>query len=354
MKLSVPYIPDKDYTLFLKNRIQSIESVYFPLASGPILDARMRFKKTSAQDLSTGLSMLGTIKKYGLLNSRFIHPKLYHDVDFLDSLLDMFTTLTAQAGMTGFVFSDAYFLTALSARKNKIIHHLEAVPGINCMIDSFQKAFSFFEIIQETGFKLPGKIVLDRSLNREFLQLETTCKAIKKKYSTIKFELLANEGCVYHCPYKLAHDSQISFSNTGQAGDLTFIANHTIGCHTYFFHHPERFFKSPFIRPEDTNAYQFLIDTIKLCGRTLGTGFLTRCIDAYIQQTHGGNLLELMDATHWLSDLFDIDNKKLDPGFLNMVTHCTKDCENCSLCRALFLKTTKKKLPAIKEYKEYQ
>ncbi|MFH2057362.1 MAG: hypothetical protein ABIJ59_00485 [Pseudomonadota bacterium] len=354
MKLSVPFISDKQYTLFLQQRIQFIESVYFSLHSGPVLDARMRFKKTSLNELAKGLKNLGNIKKYCLLNSRFIHPKFYHDTTFLDALLDSLNHLSSQADITGFVFSDAYFLTALGARKNKAAHHLEAVPGINCMIDSFQKTMAFFEIIEETGFKLPQKIILDRSLNRNFFQLEKTCRTIMEKYSPIKFELLANEGCIHHCPYKLAHDSQISFSNTGYSQDLTYMTNQTIGCHAYYSDRPERFFKSPFIRPEDIVHYQMVVHTIKLCGRTIGTRFLKNCIDAYIKQSYTGNLLELMDATHWLSDLYHVENKNLDPDFLNMITQCTKTCKSCKLCHNLWLSATRKKSLGIKEYKDYQ
>ncbi len=364
MKLSVPFIPDKDYIHFLKTRIQSIESVYFPLQSGPVLDARIRLEKTGLKKLSAGLKQIGTVKKYCLLNSRFIHPRLYHDKNFISRLMDSLEYLRVDSDISGLVFSDAYLLFALSAGKNRIIHELEAVPGINCMIDSFEKALSFFEFIETTGFLLPKKIILDRSLNRDLSLLEKTGSRIKEHFlnikqnqaekEPIKIELLANEGCIHHCPYKLSHDSQISFSNVCHEKGMSLIYNQTTGCRHYFFSRPERFFKSPFIRPEDVNQYRFLADTIKLCGRTLGSRFLTRVIKAYARQAYDGNLLELMDAVNWLSDHYHIDNKALDPGFFKMITQCTKDCKTCKLCNNLFLNAVTKKSLTIRDYKDYQ
>ncbi|OGR34160.1 MAG: hypothetical protein A3J80_00040 [Desulfobacula sp. RIFOXYB2_FULL_45_6] len=60
-----------------------------------------------------------------------------------------------------------------------------------------------------------------------------------------------------------------------------------------------------------------------------------------------------MDATDWLSDHLHIDNKKLDPDFLSMLTSCSKDCSNCSICRDLLLKTSGHKPFKIKAYKDY-
>jgi hypothetical protein len=313
----------------------------------------MRFKTEDIYNLSKGLGQLKSVKKYCLLNSRFIHPDLYDDTEFLNQTLDKFEFLATHSNINGIVFSDAYFLNALSATKRDIISCLEAVPGINMMIDSAEKAFSILEIIQQTRFKLPGKIVLDRSLNRRLTSLKSTGDKIKKRYKDIRVELLANEGCIYHCPFKLTHDSQISFSNLSLTRDKTFQTNTALGCHAYFFKAPERFFKSPFIRPEDVDKYTKIADTIKLCGRTLGLNFLYTCIQAYTKKSYNGNLFDLMDATHWLSELFYIDNKRLDPDFFDQVTTCTKECGTCNICSALFLKTTTQRPMTIKNYEDY-
>jgi hypothetical protein len=354
MKFSVPFLPDHHYTAFIKQQSAHIQSVYFALDQGPVLDARMRLNHTKTAAINRLLTDLGPIEKYCLLNSRFIHPSLYHDHQFLDHLLDQLSFLYAHNNLNGFVFSDAYLLTALSTRKNKTACQMEAVPGINCMIDSFQKAASFLEIIDDSGFLAPRKILLDRSLNRDLTQLQTVVTQIKANHPGMTIELLANEGCMLHCPYKLAHDAHISLANLSDQKNLTHLINQTIGCHTYFFNHPKRFLKSPFIRPEDLAAYSETVDSIKLCGRTLGPRFLTNVINAYINRSYPDNLLHLMDATHWLSDHYHIDNKKLDPGFLKMVTQCKIDCAVCDGCSELFQYSAKNKPVGLKHFKDIQ
>jgi len=166
MKLAVPFIPDQVYTDFLQTIAHHIESVYFSLYSGPVLDSRMRFTKISVKEFSEKLSGISGVKKYILLNTRFIHPDLYHDDNFLNQTLDMIETLVTGCRISGIVFSDAYFLNALSATKRDITTMLEAVPSVNCMIDNYNKALSFIRLIEQTGFRLPGKLILDRGLNR--------------------------------------------------------------------------------------------------------------------------------------------------------------------------------------------
>jgi len=353
MKLTVPFIPDQAYTDFLQTVINHIESVYFPLYSGPVLDSRMRFSKIDAEKFSDQISRISGVEKYILLNTRFIHPDLYHDDRFLNQTLDMIEALMAGCRISGIVFSDAYFLNALSCTKRDITSMIEAVPSVNCMIDNSHKARSFIRLVEQTAFRLPGKIILDRGLNRCPEELAETAGMLKAQFPEVKIELLANEGCIYQCPFKPAHDALISFSNLKLSGDRSFKINHTLGCHPWFFRHPENFFKSPFIRPEDLPCYENIADTIKICGRTHGTGFLMRCINAYIRHSYEGNLLDLMDAAKWLGDIYHIDNKRLGPDFFNMMTTCTKDCKNCNICPELFLKAGITKSVEIRQYKEF-
>ncbi len=353
MKLSVPFIPDEKYTHFLKNKTPFIESVYFALYSGPVLDSRMRFKTAGIKELVRLLNSLSITHKYCLLNSRFIQPDLYDDPNFLNHIADNLEYLVEKASISGIVFSDFYLLNALSRTKRKCLSSLEAVPGVNMMIDTVQKAVSLFDHIDQSRFKPPGKLVLDRSLNRQIKGLASVSKKIRLTYPKVKIELLANEGCIYHCPFKLTHDAHISFSNTRLVKNTTNQINRELGCAAYFYKQPEKFFISPFIRPEDVAEYVSFADTIKLCGRTLGTTFLKQCIIAFIEESFEGNLFKLMDASNWMSSILFLDNKKLDPGFFKMITTCTKSCKACILCSNLSLKTIKRLSVQFKQYKDY-
>lgn len=353
MKLSVPFIHDQPYINFLTKKNSFLESVYFGLHSGPVLDSRLRFSTLDIPSFIQGLKQVKKINKYVLLNTRFILPDLYKSTNFLLQLLDTLESLHKNCCIKGIVISDFYLINALDRTGHDIIPELEVVPGINSMMDSLEKVLSHLEIIENTRFKLPEKLILDRSLNRDPEILNTTVLSIKSIYPDMKIELLANEGCIYHCPFKPAHDAQISLSNTGIVKECTHGINQAVGCNSYFHQHPERFFKSPFIRPEDLIHYTGIVDTIKICGRTLGSKFLVRCISAYDKKSYPGNLLDLMDATNFLGSFFYIDNKGLGPDFFKKITTCTKICKNCRICHEMFLNSVKKTPFTLKTYGDY-
>ncbi len=353
MKLSVPFIPDPWFVHFLKDRVSEISSLYFPLYSGPIMDARIRLEQIDPESLCRSLVVFPDTRKYLLLNTRFLRPEYYHDSSFLDRMADLFEQMVVRAGLSGIVFTDAYFLNALAGTGRDILTRLEALPGVNCMMDSARKVFAFLDLIRSTGFRMPGKLVLDRSLNRDFKSLKSTVQTIQKNFPDVRIELLANEGCIDLCPFKPTHDAQIALANQGLVREMNFRTNQMLGCHAYFLKHPERFLCSPFIRPEDSDAYQGTADSLKLCGRSLGPRFMARCITAYETASFDGNLLDIMDAPHGLRDRIHIDNKRLDPGFLDMITSCPMDCGGCKNCRALFSAASTRKPFTLRQYKDW-
>ncbi len=83
---------------------------------------------------------------------------------------------------------------------------------------------------------------------------------------------------------------------------------------------PHRVFASPFIRPEDAWRYSESADIIKICGRTLGAGFLERVVGAYTAGVFRGNLLDLLDATHWMAGRWEIPNDLLSDDFADVLS----------------------------------
>lgn len=354
MKLSVPFISDTAYAKTLVQKKADLASVYFGLHSWPALDARVQPMPVDPSLFAKTLGRATGIKVYCLLNSRFIRPDLYLDDLFLSQTLNTLHKLHETIGLQGIVFSDLYLIHALSRTGHGLISQMEAVPGINMMTDTAPKALFLLDAIEKTRFRLPGKLVLDRSLNRDFQGLERTVQGIRKAYPQTGIELMANEGCLFHCPFKLTHDAQISLSNTGLVKEQTHRISRTLGCHHTFFHHPHLFLRSPFIRPEDMPAYAGLADTIKISGRTLGPKFLDKVLSAYTQGSFDGNLLELMDATGFLADTYYIDNKKLGVDFLDTLANCDKFCKKCGICRELFTRAARKQSITIKPFKDIQ
>ncbi len=334
--LNVPFLPEERYVDFLIECADDLDSVHFSLLQSRALDSRIQIDPTGAQEeIIRGLGRLQGPRKYLLLNSRFYTPKLLTDTRNIKPIIQTLEQFLSKGVIHGIVYCDHYLLQLLADEAPSIAAELEAVPSINTMLDSRGRIEAQLAYISETGFKMPGKIILDRSLNRDLDELAKIALQIHQYYPGMKIEVLANEGCLPYCPYKLSHDSYIALANMG-GQDPTHALNCDIGCVRLLDEHPYRLLQSPFIRPEDIDLYLYHVDTIKLCGRTLGPNFLMNAITAYRARRYDGNLLDLMDAMSWLTDRLYVDNKSLSFDFANMLSQCDNRCEHCGFCKELF------------------
>jgi len=334
--LNVPFLPEDRYIDFLIECSADLDSVHFSLLHSRTLDSRIRIEPAVAHEsVVAGLARLRGPKKYALLNSRFYTPELLIDHSTIEPILRTLDHCLEHGVIDGIVYCDHYLLQTLSDEAPEIAARLEAVPSANTMLDSCHKIEAQLAYIDETGFKPPGKIILDRSLNRNLDELAKICLNIHRHFPALKLEALANEGCLPYCPFKLSHDSYIALANMdGQ--DLTHVINCDIGCMRLLDEQPHRLLQSPFIRPEDVDLYLYHVDTIKLCGRTLGPDFLINAITAYRARRYDGNLLDLMDAMSWLADRLYVDNTLLSFDFANMLSQCDNRCDRCGFCKELF------------------
>jgi collagenase-like PrtC family protease len=338
--LDVPFLPDPDYVEFLAEFQPTLYSVHFSLFLDNVPDGRHR-SSTVPQfaDLAAGLTRLPGPKKYGLLNSRFHHPSLYTDKAALHTIIKALDTLLAAGTLHGITIVDFYLLQALSDTSPEVASQLEAVPGVNCMLDSFAGIEAYCDTVARTAFKPPTKLNLDRSLNRNLPELTEISRQCHRSFPGVKLTLLANEGCLDRCPFKLTHDAQIAFANTGLIANETHTANQELGCIRELGAHPAELFKSPFIRPEDLEQYEGMVEVIKLCGRTLGPGFLQRVVRGYAARRYAGNLLDLMDTMEWLAKRLHVANEALPGDFLARLSGCDKNCRACSYCMELLEKS---------------
>jgi collagenase-like PrtC family protease len=335
IQLSIPFLPNPAYTEFLVARRSHLHSLYFSLFTTPTVDARFRLGPWRNAQLLRFLPRLGDVPKYALINSRFYHPDHYFDTAFQDRLLEHLEELTAAGLLTGVVFTDYYLLKALGRRRPSTVSALEAVPSVNAHIDNPRKLRICMEMIAESGFRRPQKILLDRALNRRPKALTNMVATIREHYAPMAVGLLANEGCLPDCPFKPAHDAHLALGNMDLARENTYDLNVELGCLKAFRSHPERIFQSPFIRPEDVDRLDPAISFVKLGGRTLGTAFLQRTIDAYIQRRYHGNLLDLMDTLEALASVIHVAAEALPDDFHDRMCACPDDCRACDYCRRL-------------------
>jgi len=339
--LTVPFLTEPVYIDFLSTVEPHIDSLQFSLPGARALDSRIRLESLDMhRQLTAGLSRLPGPKKYALLNSRFYPPSLLTEKDGLAQVIAALDGFAGKGLLDGIIYSDHYLLQKLSDEAPDLAAALEAVPGVNCMLDSFDKIDARLSYISDTRFQLPGKILLDRSLNRNLDALAHVVRLIRKRLPAMKIEVLANEGCLYRCPFKLSHDAYIGLANV-EGRDTTFQLNHDLGCIRLLGTEPHRILRSPFIRPENIELYLCHVDTIKLCGGALGGDFLQQVIHAYLARKHEGNLLDLLDAAHWLADHLYVDNSMISHDFADMLSLCDGKCERCGFCRELFQAITR-------------
>ena len=334
IQFDVPFIPDDEYAQFLNDNHRGLESCHFSLYAPDVPDARHKLTLMDSRVVSDYLVHLQIPGKYLLMNSRFQSPGAYGDWEVVRQVLDRLEILLDAGVLTGLVYADAYWLQALSDAGPAVASQIEAVPSINCMIDTAEKLSAHLDVIAASGFKVPARIILDRSLNRNPAALAHVATACRDLLPEVKIGLLANEGCLYQCPFKLTHDAHIAMVNMGANLD-TFRINRDLGCIRTLNRQPHQLFKSPFIRPEDVVRYEADVDVIKLCGRTLGSRFLMRAVSAYINREYDGNLLELVDAMNWLAQRLYVSNTDFPESFFDTVTTCDRGCDRCSYCRNL-------------------
>jgi collagenase-like PrtC family protease len=347
MRFDVPFTPDKDYPEFLVAHQDHLAGVHFSLHDPALADARQRMEVRPAHQSISALAKLDSTPKHVLLNTRLHDPAAYFDKTRLAATAERLTQLREQAGINGLIFADPYYLQALSAAHPDMAATLEAVPSINCHLDSPERVFAVLDTLERTRFQPPSRIVLDRSLNRDMNRLETTVSNVKHYYPDLHIHLMANEGCLMACPFKAAHDGHIAMVVEGMCGDRTFAMNRDLGCIHRFLHEPYALLTSPFIRPEDVIRYEGLADGIKLCGRNKGTAFLVRVLTAYVNEEHAGNLLDLLDAMGDISDRMSIPNNLFPDTFFDRVTACDKACSSCGWCAALAKKIITRMDPGL-------
>jgi len=347
LPLDVPFLPHEEYLQFLAGHGERIHSLHVPLHLPGVPDARPASIAVEPRRLARLLALCPDVRKYALVNSRFHAPEAYTDPAFLDSLAGALETLLEAGQLQGLVYSDHYLLQALSDARPELCSRLEAVPSVNCMIDSLPKALWHVEYIAGTRFSPPGKLNLDRSLNRRLGALERLSGDLRQRLPGVRLALLANEGCLPHCPYKPAHDAHLALAHLQGQSAQQLSVNRLRGCTRLFASKPELFIAAPFIRPEDQAGYARVADILKVCGRSRGAATMQRIVAAYIEGRFQGNLLWLNDTQECLTQTFHLANEGLPQDFLLQVGDCNLDCSACGACRKLAREHVQRLAPTL-------
>lgn len=230
-------------------------------------------------------------------------------------------------------------------------------------VDSFEKA-KFWE---EMG---ADYICVDFvKINRDF----KTLKYMVDNLKTAKIELLMTNSCLKNCPYIYTHTTALSHASNRKNEDKEEYEDWCLHkCQEHELKNLEEYIKSPWIRPEDVQAYENIgVEHFKITERDFPTEELVKRVKAYSQRQYNGNLLDLIQGHGWTTstnyktinhniekmkskkDIIQaiketrglgcerqyerhiyIDNKKLD-GFINFFKDgkCTGHCKECNYCK---------------------
>ncbi|WP_460033579.1 hypothetical protein [Megalodesulfovibrio paquesii] len=274
---------------------------------------------------------------YLLLNSRFHRPQQYVS-EGISGVVQTLEAVMTSATVAGIVYADAMLLTRLARQAPSLAKELEATPSINCGLDSWDKMRQHLEMTVELGFRPPRCIVPDRALNRDLPRLRAFREAQQTELPEAALHLLANEGCLWQCPYRLTHESLLALGRvdaTAAAMVDGFEMVKDAACLRRFWEEPWRVLASPFIRPEDADALEGLVDGIKLSGRSRGPVAMKRIVLAYLAGHYAGNLLDLLDTTEALRGRLQVPNRAFPLDFFERVSICNKHCHACGYCKEM-------------------
>jgi hypothetical protein len=209
------------------------------------------------------------------------------------------------------------------------------------------------------------EITIDYMSNRDFGFLRKIRSAVG-----CDLTLLANDLCLYQCPYRTYHYNLCGHASQGWHPAKGYYVDYCIvSCTMQKLGDPEQVIRARWIRPEDLHRYEELgFERFKLSGRRMSTAWLTRAAAAYARREYPGNLVDLLDGSTpgvdpdmrspqyamvlsgadflrsekllALGQFFPvrpaIDNKALD-GFLEPfeTRDCATGCDRCSYCKTV-------------------
>ncbi|OLN28834.1 putative protease related to collagenase [Desulfovibrio sp. DV] len=348
MRFEVPFVPEAAYASLVAGQARALEAVYFRL--GPETpDARLPgLADPSPMELAAGLAALPDIPRLGLLNAAFHAPDLLIG-DGLRDLVMLLDGYLAAGAVTGIIYADQYLLQALSDASPEVAGALCAIPSINFRLDSLERASAIIEAAGSTRFRPPPSVILDRDSNRRPGHLAAITQGLHRQWPGIRVGVMANEGCLYACPYKTAHDAHIALSRLAACRVGPDI-NRDLGCLRRFAEDPGRMLASPFIRPEDVGRLEGVVDFVKVCGRSRTARDLRTIVSAYLAGRYDGNLLWLLDTLEILSDRFTCDNAALPEDFFARTADCSRQCRVCGYCRTLADRLVSRRDPALPRY----
>ena len=247
---------------------------------------------------------------------------------FFDDLKEIFSylrQLDAASGITSITVADRAIVPFLQ----KVIPDVKIQSSVFLHIDSAPK-------IREAIKMGITEFCLDVTTNRNGAELERI-KLLRKTFPQIKIKLLANHGCYLHCFYLAKHEDWpvlVSQRKRVPKEEKRLLVD--------FINEKKCLYRTsdltdeirrPFIRPEDITFYEKKgwTDYIKLAYRLDETPVLKRRMEAYFNRKYNGDICDLAPPNRGRLP-GELLNSKFPKGFIEKLTSCGLDCEDCPYC----------------------
>jgi hypothetical protein len=281
------------------------------------LDAFQKQKDdlTRLSEAGIPLILLLNANCYGSVSlSRTFFSSIGEIIDSLSSFLDIEGITTTSPVIARFV-RENYPDLDVRASVNMEIGTVEAMDYLGAIF---------------TGF------YIKREYNRDLKRIQQLSKWCDTHEKTL--HILANGGCLAHCPARQFHDNLVAHES--EIAVMDNVMNFTGLCRDYFSRKGTEisYIKDiNFIRPEDVELYTSFFDTMKLATRV--SKHPSMILEAFIKGSFNGNLLELLEPDY-SAGFFPhiIDNHRFPEDFGRRVLSCDKNCSECSYCESILQK----------------
>lgn len=277
---------------------------------------RMERELTKIKEMGIKLDLLFNSNCYGAYSlSQKLAGTVISTIDYLNSIgcgVDIITTTSpAIAHTVKKHFPDI----EVRASVNMKIGTIKGMEYLSDLFDSFH---------------------VQREYNRDLAHLNEL-----KKWADAngkKLVLLANSGCFAHCSGQIFHDN-----NVAHEPEICEVKNlddfNPYVCWRSLENRDNRvkILQNTWIRPEDIDNYESIVDTVKLATRIHNLPGLV--IDAYCKRRFFGNTLDLFEPT-FSSALapYVIDNSAFDENWFEKTSSCDKLCHRCGYCKEVLEK----------------
>lgn len=243
--------------------------------------------------------------------------------------------------------------------ENKIISVIEYLGAIDCAVDIVttaslfvahvvKKHFPQIEVRSSVNMKLGRVNALEQvadlfdsyHIQREYNRDINYLKKIRSwaDANGKKIIMLANSGCYANCAGQIFHDNLVAhetqISTQKNADDFNPLVCRRMLRDREKWH---TLLQNTWIRPEDINNYEGVVDVVKLATRMHALPGMV--VGAYARGYHIGNTLDLLEpGLGELLSPYIINNQAFPEDWFTKTSKCGRMCEECNYCKSVLQK----------------